>query len=127
MLPVIWLVVSVVFLLIHLVPGAPIQQMRGEAAPAADIAAARHAYGLDVPLGTQYINYWRGLVHGDMGRSFRYNKGVGQIIADAYPWTLQLTIAALSVALLLAIPAGVRSALHRNHWDDPALRLVSLL
>ncbi|HEX8797725.1 MAG TPA: ABC transporter permease, partial [Terriglobales bacterium] len=54
MLPVIWLVVSVVFLLIHIVPGDPIQQMLGEGAPAADIQAARHAYGLDVPLGTQY-------------------------------------------------------------------------
>ena len=87
--------VSVVFLLIHLVPGDPIQQMLGEGAPAADLAAARHAYGLDVPLGTQYVNYWRGLVHGDMGKSLRFNKNVGQIISDAYPWTLQLTLAAL--------------------------------
>ena len=101
--------------------------MLGEGAPAADIAAARHAYGLDVPLGTQYVNYWRGLVHGDMGRSFRFNKNVGQIIAQAYPWTLQLTLAALTVALCLAIPAGVRSALHRNRWDDRALSFVSLL
>ena len=54
MLPVIWLVVSVVFLLIHLVPGDPIQQMLGEGAATTDIAAARHAYGLDVPLGQQY-------------------------------------------------------------------------
>src|SRR5208337_5249959 len=51
MLPVVWLVVSVVFLLIHLVPGDPIQQMLGEGAAATDIAAARHAYGLDAPLG----------------------------------------------------------------------------
>ena len=75
--------------------------MLGEGAPAADIAAARHAYGLDVPLGTQYLNYWRGLVHGDMGKSLRYNKNVAQIIGQAYPWTLQLTVAALSVALLM--------------------------
>ena len=127
MLPVIWLVVSVVFLMIHIVPGDPIQQMLGEGAPAADIAAARHAYGLDVPLGTQYVNYWRGLLHGDMGRSFRFNQNVGHIIAQAYPWTLQLTLAALTVALCLAIPAGVRSALHRNRWDDRALSFVSLL
>ena len=127
MLPVIWLVVSVVFLLIHLVPGDPIQQMLGEGVPAADIAAARHAYGLDVPLGTQYVNYWRGLLRGDMGKSLRYNKEVGQLIGEAYPWTLQLTVAALAVALLLAIPAGVRSALHRNRWDDRALGFVSLL
>ena len=54
-IPVLWLVVSVVFLLIHLVPGDPIQQMLGENAAAADLAAARHAYGLDVPLGRQYV------------------------------------------------------------------------
>ncbi|HVP64019.1 MAG TPA: ABC transporter permease, partial [candidate division Zixibacteria bacterium] len=58
MLPVIWLVVSVVFLLIHLVPGDPILQMLGEGAASADLQAARHAYGLDVPLGQQYIHYW---------------------------------------------------------------------
>jgi peptide/nickel transport system permease protein len=101
--------------------------MLGEGAPAADIQAARHAYGLDVPLGTQYVNYWRGLIHGDMGRSLRYNTNVGHIIAQAYPWTLQLTVAALTVALCLAIPAGVRSALHRNRWDDRTLSFVSLL
>ena len=127
MLPVVWLVVSVVFLLIHLVPGDPIQQMLGEGAAATDVAAARHAYGLDVPLGRQYVNYWRGIVHGDMGRSLRLNQNVGHVIAQAYPATLELTIAALIVALGLAIPAGVRSALRRNRWDDRLLSFVSLL
>ena len=127
MLPVVWLVVSVVFLLIHLVPGDPIQQMLGEGAAATDIAAARHAYGLDVPLGQQYVNYWRGLVHGDMGRSLRLNQNVGHVIAQAYPATMELTLAALLVALALSIPAGVRSALRRNRWDDRLLSFVSLL
>jgi ABC-type dipeptide/oligopeptide/nickel transport system permease component len=126
-IPVVWLVVSVVFLLIHLVPGDPIQQMLGEGAASADIAAARHAYGLDVPLGHQYLNYWRGLLHGDMGKSLRFNQNVGHIIAQAYPWTLQLTLAALTVALCLAVPAGVRSAIRRNQWDDRLLSFVSLL
>ena len=58
-LPVLWVVVTVVFLLIHLVPGDPIVQMLGEGATAADIAGLRHAYGLDVPLGTQYVRYWQ--------------------------------------------------------------------
>jgi len=110
MLPVLWLVVSVVFLLIHLVPGDPIQQMLGEGAAATDIAAARHAYGLDVPLGRQYLNYWHGILHGDLGRSLRLNQNVGHVIAQAYPQTLELTFAALLFALLLSIPAGVRSA-----------------
>src|SRR5450432_352255 len=125
-LPVIWLVVSLVFLLIHLVPGDPIAQMLGEGAPAADIAAARHAYGLDAPLGEQYIHYWKGVVHGDLGPSFRYNQTVTKLIAQRYPYTLRLTVASLFVAIILSIPAGVRSARRRNCWDDKLLSVVSL-
>jgi ABC-type dipeptide/oligopeptide/nickel transport system permease component len=127
MLPVVWLVVSVVFLLIHLVPGDPVQQMLGEGAASADIQAARHAYGLDAPLGQQYLNYWRGVLHGDLGKSLRYQQGVSSVIAERYPFTMQLTFAGLAVALLLSIPAGVRSAVRRNRWDDRLLSFVSLL
>jgi ABC-type dipeptide/oligopeptide/nickel transport system permease component len=127
MVPVVWLVVSVVFLLIHLVPGDPIQQMLGEGAASADIAAARHAYGLDVPIGTQYVNYWKGVLHGDLGTSLRLNQSVGKVIAQAYPATITLTICALIVAILLSVPAGIRSALRRNRWDDRLLSFVSLL
>ena len=127
MVPVLWLVVSVVFLLIHLVPGDPIQQMLGEGASVGDIQAARHAYGLDVPVGRQYVNYWKGVFHGDLGRSLRYDQSVTTVVAQRYPWTLQLTIAAMMVALLISIPAGVRSARRRNRWDDRLLSFVSLL
>jgi len=125
-LPVLWLVVSVVFLLIHLVPGDPVSQMLGEGAPAADLAATRHAYGLDVPLGTQYLNYWKGVLHGDLGPSLRFNQSVSSLILHRYPYTLQLTIAALLVGILISIPAGVRSAQHRGRWDDKLLSVVSL-
>src|ERR1700758_518395 len=107
MLPVVWLVVSVVFLMIHLVPGDPIQQMLGEGAASTDIQAARHAYGLDVPLGRQYLNYWKGILHFDLGRSVRFDQPVSRVIAQRYPETLRLTAAAMFVALLLSIPAGV--------------------
>lgn len=123
---VIWLVVSVVFLLIHLVPGDPILQMLGEGAPAADIAATRHLYGLDVPLGTQYLHYWNGVLHGDLGPSLRFNQSVSSLILQRYPYTLQLTLAALLVAILISIPAGVRSAQRRGKWDDKLLSVVSL-
>jgi ABC-type dipeptide/oligopeptide/nickel transport system permease component len=126
-IPVLWLVVSVVFLLIHLVPGDPIQQMLGEGATAGDIQSLRHAYGLDVPIGQQYVNYWKGVLHGDLGRSLRLDQPVTRIIAQRYPWTLQLTVAAMIVALLISIPAGVRSARRRNRWDDRVLSFVSLL
>src|SRR6266851_2893032 len=94
-LPVIWLVVSTVFLLIHIVPGDPIAQMLGEGAAAADIQAARHAYGLDVPLGQQYLNYWKGVLHGNLGQSLRFNQPVTTLIAQRYPFTVRLTFAAL--------------------------------
>ena len=126
MLPVVWLVVSLVFLLIHLVPGDPIAQMLGEGAPAADIEATRHAYGLDTPLTEQYIHYWKGVLRGDLGLSLRYNQTVSSLIAQRYPLTLQLTVAALLVAILLSVPAGIRSAQRRNRWDDRLLSVISL-
>jgi ABC-type dipeptide/oligopeptide/nickel transport system permease component len=126
-LPVIWLVVSVVFLLIHLVPGDPILQMLGEGAPAADIQAARHTYGFDAPLAEQYFRYWKRVFQGDLGPSIRFNKNVGTLIAERYPYTLQLTIVALLVAVVLSVPAGVFSAQKRNQWEDRTLSVVSLL
>jgi len=126
-LPVIWLVVSVVFLLIHIVPGDPIQQMLGEGAASADIEKARHDYGLDVSIAQQYLNYWKGVLRGNLGKSIRFDRDVRALIAERYPETLQLTLAALAVALLISIPAGVRSARRRNCWDDRLISLVSLL
>jgi len=126
-IPVVWLVVSVVFLLIHLVPGDPIQQMLGEGAAAADLQAARHAYGLDLPLGQQYLHYWHGVLRGDLGTSLRFDQSVSSLIAERYPYTMELTVAALALALLLSIPAGVRSARRRDRWDDRALSFISLL
>jgi peptide/nickel transport system permease protein len=125
-LPVIWLVVSLVFLLIHLVPGDPILQMLGEGAPATDVQAARHAYGLDLPLRRQYLNYWEGVLRGDLGPSLRFNQSVTRLIVERYPYTLKLTLAALLVAVLLSVPAGVRSARRRNQWDDRLLSVISL-
>jgi peptide/nickel transport system permease protein len=125
-LPVVWLVVSLVFLLIHLVPGDPILQMLGEGAPAADVLAARHAYGLDQPLRQQYLRYWGGVLRGDLGPSLRFNQSVSKLIAERYPYTVQLTLAAILVAVLLSVPAGVRSARRRDRWDDRTISVVSL-
>lgn len=125
-MPVLWLVVSAVFLLIHLVPGDPIEAMLGEGAAATDLQAARHTYGLDQPVGKQYLQYWNGVLHGRLGQSIRLNQDVSRVIWERYPYTLRLTVAALAVALLLSIPAGVRSAQRRNRWDDRLLSVVSL-
>ena len=126
LLPVLWLVVSVVFLLIHLVPGDPIVQMLGEGATASDIAALRHSFGLDVPLSTQYVRYWKGVLHGDLGRSLRLHDSVVHLIAQRYPYTIALTLSSILLAVCVAVPAGVASALHRGDYIDRTLGLVSL-
>ena len=78
------------------------------------------------PLWQQYVHYWVAVLHGDLGKSLRFNQGVTKLIVARYPYTLQLTVASLFVAILLAIPAGVRSAQRRNRWDDRMLSVVSL-
>jgi len=125
-LPVVWLVVSLVFLLIHLVPGDPIQMMLGEGATPADIGALRHEYGLDQSLATQYAHYWAGAVHGDLGQSIRLHDSVAHLIAQRYPYTLALTLSSLLLAIVLALPAGIAAALKRGKWVDQALSVVSL-
>jgi peptide/nickel transport system permease protein len=116
----------VVFLLIHIVPGDPIVQMLGDGATSGDIAALRHSYGLDAPLGQQYLHYWAGIFHGDLGRSLRLHDSVLHLVLQRYPYTLALTVAATVLGGLLAIPAGVASARRQNTWSDRTLGVVSL-
>ena len=125
-LPVLWVVVSVVFLLIHLVPGDPIVQMLGEGATATDVAALRHAYGLDAPLSQQYVHYWRGVLHLDLGQSLRLHDSVTHLVAQRYPYTAALTAAALLLGVGLSVPAGVISATRRGTAVDRALGVLSL-
>jgi ABC-type dipeptide/oligopeptide/nickel transport system permease component len=125
-LPVVWLVVSLVFLLIHLVPGDPVAQMLGEGATPTDLDTLRHQYGLDLPLAQQYLRYWHGVLHGDLGHSLRLNDSVTHLILQRYPYTLELTLAALVIALAGAIPAGILAALHRGKWRDNTVGVVSL-
>ena len=126
-LPVLWIVVSIVFLLIHLVPGDPIVQMLGEGATAADVSALRHAYGLDAPLPLQYGRYLTGVVHGDLGQSLRLRESVTRLVLERYPYTLALALAALGLGILLAVPAGVWAATHRDAWQDRVIGVVSLV
>jgi ABC-type dipeptide/oligopeptide/nickel transport system permease component len=126
-LPVVWVVVSVVFLLIHLVPGDPIAQMLGEGANTADISALRHAYGFDAPLSQQYAHYWHGILRGDLGQSLRLHDSVTHLVLQRYPYTLALTLAALLIGIAVSVPSGILSALHRNRWQDRTLGVVSLV
>ncbi len=115
-----------VFLLIHIVPGDPVVQMLGEGATASDVSALRHAYGFDQPLQVQYMHYWRGIFHADLGQSLRLHDSVLHLVAQRYPYTLALTGAALLLGMLAAFPAGVWSAVHRSGWQDRTLGVLSL-
>lgn len=126
-LPVLWIIVSLVFLLIHLVPGDPIAQMMGEGASSTDLSALRHELKLDLPLHTQYLLYWKGVLHGDLGRSIRLKDSVTTLVLQRYPYTLLMSITSLVLALALAVPAGVASALHRGKTTDRVLGGVSLV
>ena len=125
-IPVVWLVVSLVFLLIHIVPGDPILQMLGQGATPADIASLRHLYGLDQPLWKQYTLYWAGVFHGNFGVSIRLHESVARLIASRYPFTIALTFAALALALVLSLPAGIFAAVRRGRMADQTLSVVSL-
>ena len=125
-IPVVWLVVTLVFGLIHLVPGDPVAQMLGEGAPQPEIQRVRHDLGLDRPLLDQYKAYVLGLLKGDLGTSYRNQEPVLHSIAARYPATIELTIAAIAVSLALAIPAGVIGAVKRGTLVDKAIGVVSL-
>ncbi|WP_419803880.1 ABC transporter permease [Terriglobus sp.] len=125
-LPVLWLIVTLVFMLIHLVPGDPVAQMLGEGASSTDLSALRHAYGLDASLPVQYGRYLRGLLHADLGTSLRTHDPVLRLIVQRFPYTLLLSVCALALALLLSIPGGVAAALYRGGRVDRAIGVVSL-
>src|SRR5205823_13061056 len=87
-LPILWIVVTLVFGLIHLVPGDPIAQMLGEGASVAQVERLRHELGLDQPVWEQYRLYMIGVVHGDLGNSFRNQEPVTRSIMTRYPATI---------------------------------------
>jgi peptide/nickel transport system permease protein len=124
--PVLLGVATLVFLLIHLVPGDPAEAMLGETAARADLEELRTRMGLDAPLLVQYQRFLSGLVRGDLGTSFRYNTPVRSEIAQRLGRTAQLALAAMLVAIVIAVPLGVLGALFRGGPIDQAAMAVSL-
>ena len=127
-LPVVWAVVTLVFLLIHIVPGDPVRNALGDNATETQVAELKHKLGLDLPLAQQYANYWRGVLRGDLGVSLSNpdDKVLDKIVAR-YPATLELTLAGLLVAILIAIPLGVTAGRHQGAWVDNIASVVALL
>jgi ABC-type dipeptide/oligopeptide/nickel transport system permease component len=125
-LPALWLIVTMVFLLAHIVPGDPVAQMLGEGARADDLQQLRHALGLDVPIPIQYGRYLKGVLHGNLGESFRFQQPVTRVILEHYPATLELAAVALGVCILIGIPAGVLAAHKRGEKTDHAVGVLTL-
>jgi peptide/nickel transport system permease protein len=118
----------VVFFLIHLVPGDPVDAMLGETAPPVERHRLRQALHLDEPLSRQLVRFAGSLADGTLGRSFRHpDKTVAALIAGVYPYTLQLALASMIVALLLALPLGIGAALKRDTIIDFTATGISLL
>ena len=125
-IPVLLGVATLVFALIHLIPGDPAQAMLGEEASEEDVQALRERLGLDRPLLEQYGGFLRGAVRGDLGRSLRTDEPVAQAILDRLPATLELAAAAMIVAIGVALPLGIIAAVGRGTFVDHAATTLSL-
>jgi ABC-type dipeptide/oligopeptide/nickel transport system permease component len=127
MIPITLGILTLIFSLIHLIPGDPAVQIAGEGARPEDVANVRKSLGLDQPLWKQYVTYITNLAQGDLGRSFRTNESVSKEIAARYPATMQLAFGSMLVALLVAFPLGIISAIYRNSWIDNVARFFALI
>jgi peptide/nickel transport system permease protein len=126
-IPVVLGVLTLVFFLIHFIPGDPIDLMLGEQAAPADRAALRSALHLDDPIPAQYGRFLMGIGRGDLGRSLRTGRPVTEMILGRYPATLELAFSALLVALLIAVPIGIFSAVRPHTPADHGALFLSLL
>lgn len=144
---VVWTVVSLVTLLIELVPGDPAIAVLGDQATPEQLAQFRAKHGLDQPafffgfpvdqagqrnfqwhgLNNRYADYWRAILRGDLGTSFRTERPVFELILERYPATIELAIAAMFIAVCIAIPLGVVAGKNRGTWIDNALSVVALV
>jgi peptide/nickel transport system permease protein len=140
---VIWTVVSLVTLLIELVPGDPATTILGETATQEQIENFNHKHGLDRPafffsytngeglkwngVDNRYVDYWAGLLHGDLGTSFRTDRPVLDLILERYPSTIKLAVASMLIAVGIAIPLGVLAGTHKNGIVDNLASFVALL
>ncbi len=126
-IPVMAVVVTIVFLQIHLIPGDPVSVMLGPDATSAQIQATRAALGLDRPLHEQLFTFYGRVLRGDLGHSYFLDRPVTRALAERAEPTIVLTLCALLVAMVIGVPSGIVAAAHRGSWWDRGLMLISLL
>ncbi|MCB5187071.1 ABC transporter permease [Methylobacillus caricis] len=124
--PVVFGVLLLTFLLVHLVPGDPVEVMLGESAPMADRAKLRAELGLDQPLVAQFGHYLQNLAQGDFGRSIHTRKPIAESLKERIPATAALALLSLLIAVIIGLPLGIAAALRAGKWPDNFATILSL-
>ncbi|MBI2178713.1 MAG: ABC transporter permease [Candidatus Tectomicrobia bacterium] len=127
LLPVLWGVSTLVFLVTHVIPGDPVDLMLGETARPAQREEMRKALGLDRPLLAQYGEFLGGLARGDLGSSLHQKRPVASLLAERAPATAELAAASLAVAMLIALPLGMAAARRAGSWLDLLAGMLAVL
>ena len=125
-IPVVFGVLLLTFLLVHPVPGDPVEVMLGESAANADRAQLRSDLGLDQSLPRQFGTYLGKLAHGDFGRSIHTRTEISHLLAERIPATAKLALLALVIAICIGLPLGIVAALRSGRWPDSLATLASL-
>jgi ABC-type dipeptide/oligopeptide/nickel transport system permease component len=126
-IPVLLGVATLVFALIHLIPGDPVRTMLGETASEESVTELRGRLGLDRPLYQQYAAYLKDLAHGNLGTSLRTNEPVSSALAERFPATAELAAAAMIVAIVIAIPLGILAAVRAGTFVDHLATTLALI
>lgn len=126
LLPVVLGVLCLTFLLLHLVPGDPVDVMLGESASVADREALKAQLGLNQPMWQQFLQYTAHLLHGDFGVSIHTHTDISTLLLQTYPATMLLAVSALCIGISIGVPLGVWSALKAGHWQDVMITLFSI-
>lgn len=122
-----FLATTFIFLIIHLIPGDPVDLILAEHFSEESYEALAAKLGLDRPLGIQYWNYLTGLLRGNWGTSFRTGRDIRNDLLANFPFTVHLALTSMSLAMFIGIPAGIISAVRRNSWIDRIAMLVALI
>lgn len=123
---VIFGVLVLTFLLIHLVPGDPVEVMLGESASVTDREALREELGLNKPLLTQFGIYLKNLAQGDLGQSIHNKTPIIDLFKTRYPASIKLALLSLVIGIMIGVPLGVYAALKAGHWQDIVVTIVSV-
>jgi peptide/nickel transport system permease protein len=126
--PIVLLVVTItIFVVVRSTPGDPVQIMLGMQTSPDAVEAVRREFHFDLPLYKQYLLWLGDVVQGDLGRSVRLNQSVGSLLAERFPVSFRLALAAMLFAIFISIPLGILSALRRNTWIDYLCTGVTLI